>query len=104
VCHRTAPPGSGGAVRQVVVPASARLIALLLTSEANARSADLEIRSAGGEKVWSGTGLVPGPLGAYSIGIPSALLPDGKYALVLRPAGGRASRYEIDVRRSPPRQ
>jgi hypothetical protein len=93
---------SGGAAREVVVPSSARLVALLLASEPGARSADLEIRSAGGETVWSGAGLVPGPLGAYSIGVPSALLPDGRYELVLRPVGGRASRYEIHVRRSPP--
>ena len=93
---------SGGAGREVIVPASARRVVLLLASETGARSADLEIRSAGGEKVWSGTGLVPGPLGAYSIGVPSALLPDGRYEIVLRPAGGRASRYELDVRRSPP--
>jgi hypothetical protein len=93
---------SGGAAREVVVPSSARLVALLLTSEASAPSADLEIRSASGETVWSGSGLVPGPLGAYSIGVPAALLPDGRYELVLRPAGGRASRYEIHVRRSPP--
>jgi anti-sigma factor RsiW len=89
---------SGSGVREVVVPSSARLVALLLTSEATAAKAELEIRAAGGEKIWGGTGLRAGPLGAYSIGVPAALLPDGEYELVLKPGRGRPSRYALRVR------
>ena len=78
---------SGSGVREVVVPSSARLVALLLTSEAIAAEADMEIRAAGGEKIWGGTGLRAGPLGAYGIGVSRGLLPAGEYELVLRPEG-----------------
>ena len=89
---------SGEGIRELVVPSSARLVALLLIAETGSRPASLEIRTAGGKQVWSGSGLRPGPLGAYSIGVPAALLPEGRYELVLKPAGERASRYLMRVR------
>jgi len=89
---------SGEGIRELVVPSSARLVALLLNAETGSRPAGLEIRTADGKKVWSGSGLRPGPLGGYSIGVPAALLPEGRYELVLKPAGERESRYLMRVR------
>ena len=89
----------GAAGQEVVVPAGTRVLALLLGAEGDSvRVASVELEDAAGRTVWSGSGLRAGPLGAYSLAVPAALLPDGTYAIVVQPQGGRTLRYPLRVR------
>jgi hypothetical protein len=90
-------------VGEVLVPAGARVVTLLLGGDGVApRPAALEIRNRQGDVVWSGSGLRAGALGAYTLTVPTALLTEGEYVLTLRPDGARARTYELRVRREGP--
>ena len=84
---------------EVVIPAGVRQVALLLGADAPAsRPASVELRESSGKTVWSGSGLQPGAQGAYTLAVPSSLLPDGVYTVVVQPRGARAIRYALAVR------
>ena len=85
----------------VVVPAGTRQVVLLLGGAARAdREASIELRDGQGAVVWSGAGLKPGTQGAYTVAVPSSLLADGAYSVVVQPAGARPVRYALRVRRA----
>jgi hypothetical protein len=87
--------------QDVVVPSGARVVALLLSAEgADDRVASVELREAGGRTVWSGSGLRAGPLGAYTLVVPSRLLPEGRYTIVVQPQGRPGLLYPVRVRHS----
>jgi hypothetical protein len=74
---------------------------VLASERAAAGPATVELRSAGGEVLWTGTGLQPGPLGGFTLGLPTSLLGDGTYTLTLRPARGTPETYSIRIERTP---
>jgi hypothetical protein len=85
---------------EITVGPDARQIALLLVAEAPAEApAAIEIRTTAGKPLWQADGLRPSPLGAYTLAVPAALLPDGGYVLVLKPRGARPIEYRVRVRR-----
>jgi hypothetical protein len=87
---------------QVVVAADAAWVVLLLGSEKAPRGpVVVEARDQAGKVVWLGSGLRPSPLGGYTLGIPSSLLPTGRYAIAISTQGGQTlDRYAIEVRRA----
>jgi putative zinc finger protein len=88
-----------GEARQVVVPAGATEVALLLSTDGPAGTrAALSIEDNKGLEVWHGDGLISGPPGGYVVTLPVELLPDGRYVLKVRPQRGAASVYRIRVR------
>jgi hypothetical protein len=96
-----APRSAGAPETRVVVPARARLVALVLGSERASPGASVELRTAGGEVVWTGRDLQPSRLGGYTLGLPASLLTEGRYTLVLHPARGSPETYSILVQRVP---
>ena len=93
--------GDGEGEAQVVVPAGATDVALLLSTDVPAGTrAALSIEDNKGLEVWHGDGLVSGPPGGYVVTLPVELLPDGSYVLKVRPQRGAASIYRIRVRRA----
>jgi hypothetical protein len=50
--------------------------------------------------VWQADGLRPTAIGAYTLAVPVALLPEGRYRLTLTPHGGKAIDYAVRVRRA----
>jgi hypothetical protein len=82
---------------RIVVPAGARLVAMVLSGEKVTGPATVDIRRADGQIVWSGGELKPGPLGGYTLGVPTSLLADGDYEVVLRPQAGAPETYPIHV-------
>jgi len=93
-------PGARG--NELRLPRDARWVALLLSPERSRRgAASVELRASDGRLVWQGQGLQPGPLGAYTLGLPAGLLAEGAFTLVLRwPDGGR-ERYPLRVSFTP---
>jgi hypothetical protein len=90
---------AGDTGNSITVPAGAIQVALVLGGdEPPAGPATLEIRDARGEIVWRGEGLRPGPLAAYTVAVPVALLADGDYTLTVRAEGARAATYPLRVR------
>lgn len=93
----------GGAAdgNDVAVPAGATEIALLLGTDAPAGTpATLAIRRRDAGEVWRGEGLVAVPPGGYVVVVPVELVPDGEYALTLKPQGAAASEFAVRVRRA----
>ena len=89
---------AGPKANAVTVPAGATQVAFVFGGGATTQApSTVEIRDAQQKTVWSGEGLRPGPLAAYALAIPRALLPDGDYVLVVRPAGGVETTYPIQV-------
>jgi hypothetical protein len=87
---------------RVVVGADAAWVVLLLSPE-KARSGPVvvEVRDQSGSTIWRGSGLRPGPLGGYTLAVPSTLLPDGRYAIGIATPGGRTlDRYALEVSRA----
>jgi hypothetical protein len=88
-----------GGTQELVVPAGARMLALLLSAEGDSGSvAEVQLRDAAGRIVWSGSGLRASALGAYTLAVPAALLPEGAYTIVVQPGNGRPLRYPLRVR------
>ncbi len=84
----------------VVVEADSAWVVLLLGAEnAPAGPAAVEVRNQAGEVVWRGSGLKPGPLGGYTLGVPSVLLPDGRYTIATSRQEQTLDRYALEVRR-----
>jgi hypothetical protein len=86
---------------RLVLPRGARFVALVLSSDRAAGPVSVELRDAAGETAWKGSDLTPGPLGGYTLGLPAALLAEGKYTVVLRPARGKPETYSIVVAYAP---
>jgi hypothetical protein len=87
---------------RVVVEAEAAWVVLLL-SAGTARSGPVvvEVRDQAGGTVWRGSGLRPGPFGAYTLAVPSTLFPDGRYALsICTPEGRTIDTYALEVSRA----
>lgn len=83
---------------RLVIPKGSRLVALVLGSErAAVVAATVELRNSRGEVRWTGANLQPSRLGGYTLGLPTSLLAEGRYALVLRPARGAPETYSIRV-------
>lgn len=92
--------GATGEGTEVVVPAHAAEMALLLAADGPAGgSASLTIRHADGREVWQGEGLRYAPPGGYVVTLPASLLPDGAYVLTVRPQRGASLTYSVRVRR-----
>jgi hypothetical protein len=91
--------GAAGGGSELAVPKGARQVALLLVADVRAGTpAALEIRSGAGERVWRAEGLAPNALGAYSLAVPTAMLPEGAYRFVLQPRGSAPVEYRVRVR------
>jgi hypothetical protein len=90
-----------GPETRVVVPAGARLVALVLGSDRATSAANAELRDTRGVVIWTGGDLQPSPLGGYTLGLPASLLAEGRYTLVLRPSHGSPETYSIRVERRP---
>lgn len=93
--------GGAGALEgatEVVVPAGATRIALLLGADASPGTATLAIEDGTGREVWRGAGLVHGPPGGYTLTVPAELLPDGGYRITVRPERGKPVGYRLRVR------
>jgi putative zinc finger protein len=95
------PRSAGPTGTRVVVPAAARLVALVLGSDRATGAAEAELHDARGTVLWTGMGLQPSRLGGYTLGLPASLLSAGKYKLVLRPARGAPETYSIQVEHAP---
>lgn len=93
--------GSGAeAAQTVAVPPGAGLVTLILNpSERPAPgSYGLEILAADGRRVWSGAGLQPTPWDNFSLAVPRALLPDGRYRFRLTdPRGTALETYDVRI-------
>jgi hypothetical protein len=93
--------GAGAETPQTVkVPAGATLVTLILNpSERPAPgSYGLEILAGDGRRVWSGSGLQPTPWDNFSLAVPRALLPDGRYRFRLTAARGAAlETYDVQI-------
>jgi hypothetical protein len=87
---------------RVVVSADAAWVVLLLGSgKARSGPVAVEVRDQAGSAVWRGSGLRPGPFGAYTLAIPSSLLPNGRYAIGISTPGGRPiDSYHLEVGRA----
>lgn len=93
--------GSQDDANEVVVPAAATELALLLGTDApNGAQAALTIADAAGRQVWRGEGLVAGPPGGYVVVLPVELLPEGRYVLTVQPRSGPSVAYTVRVRRA----
>lgn len=89
---------AGVSGNQLRLPRDARWVALLLSPEGPRRgAAAVELRASDGRLVWQGQGLQPGPLGAYTLGLPADLLAEGSFTLVLRWPDGGLERYPLRV-------
>lgn len=101
--QRSAAAAGGGNV--VVVPRGAAYVALVLSTEARRRGPlAVELRASSGDVLWRAEGLLPGPLGAYTLGVPAERLPEGTASLVIlgEKAGTRPLEvFELQVRRQP---
>jgi putative zinc finger protein len=92
--------GGRDVANAIVVPAGARQVALLLVADgADGRAAHLEARRADGSVAWQADGLRASPLGAYTVAVPVAQLPEGAYVLRLSRPGAPALEYRVRVRR-----
>lgn len=92
--------GEPGAARAVELPAGTALVTLILNPSAPpaAGSYGLEILDAGGRRVWAGNGLRPTPWDNFSLAVPRALLPDGRYRLRLADERGKTlETYEVRI-------
>jgi hypothetical protein len=90
---------TSGQVNQVMVPAGATQVAFVFgAGAASAGASTVELRDAQQKVLWSGEGLRPGPLGAYALAIPRALVPDGDYVLAVRPPSGSETTYALRIR------
>jgi hypothetical protein len=88
----------GQKTNAVTVPAGATQVAFVFGGEpATQAPSAVEIRDAQQKTVWSGDGLRPGPLGAYALAVPRALLPDGDYVLAVKLPGEAETTYAIRV-------
>lgn len=87
---------------RVAVEADAAWVVLLLSSgKARSGPVVVEVRDQSGSTVWRGSGLRPGPLGGYTLAVPSTLLPNGRYAIGISTPGGRMiDRYPLEVSRA----
>jgi hypothetical protein len=93
-------PGARG--NELRLPRDARWVALLLSPERSRRgAASVELRARDGRLVWQGQGLQPGPLGAYTLGLPADLLAEGSFTLALRWPDGGLERYPLQVSLAP---
>jgi anti-sigma factor RsiW len=87
---------------ELVVPADAPRVALLLTSPVpSSRPVTLELRDEAGKVLWSSQGVRPGPLGGYTLGVPARLLPEGRVrvAVLAEPGAKPFETYTLRVRR-----
>lgn len=93
---------AGSRMNDLRLPRDARWVALLLSPEGPRRgAASVELRASDGRLVWQGQGLRPGPLGAYTLGLPAELLGEGRFTVVLRwPQGGPES-YPLRISVAP---
>lgn len=81
--------GPGEAPAVVRVPAGASMLAFVLTVSGGAGPGahHVQIRADDTRLVWEGGGLVANPFGTFTLAVPGALLPAGRYDVVLsRPA------------------
>lgn len=87
---------------RVVVEAEAAWVVLLLSSgKARSGPVVVEVRDQSGSTIWRGSGLRPGPLGGYTLAVPSTLLPNGRYAIGISTPGGRTlDSYGLEVNRA----
>jgi hypothetical protein len=81
-------PGSSrarqaGTAESVLTIRSDDVFVALVLSVSLDRPLTAELRNDKGVTVWKGAGLRPSPLGGYTIGIPAALLPEGRFSLAL---------------------
>jgi hypothetical protein len=76
-----------------------RTVVLVLTVEDDGGPAVIELRDARGQVVWTGRDLRPNGQGQYTLGLPTALLADGRQTIVLRPSRGPAETYTVVVQR-----
>jgi hypothetical protein len=84
----------------VAIPSGATEVALLLSADGKpGTQASLVIRDAADREVWRTDGLVAVPPGGYVVTVPVEMLPAGRFALRLQPAGGKAVDYAVRVRR-----
>jgi hypothetical protein len=93
--------GAGSEAGQTVaVPAGASLVTLILNPAERPApgSYGLEILAADGRRIWSGAGLQPTPWDNFSLAIPRALLPDGRYRFRLTdPRGTALETYDVRI-------
>ena len=91
--------GAGGTANEVVIPAGARQVALLLVAEGDGDApARLEVRRADGTVAWQADGLRASPLGAYTLAVPASSLGPGAYVFALSRPGGPTVEYRVRVR------
>src|SRR5262249_22643538 len=92
---------AGGGTAELVLPAGAPYALLMLSlPEAGAQPVAAELRDGKDALLWRGSGLRANSLGAYSLGIPAPLLPDGPLRIVLSAPGAVRQRFEFRVRRT----
>lgn len=92
----------GARINELRLPRDARWVALLLSPEGPRRgAASVELRASDGRLVWEGQGLRPGPLGAYTLGLPAELLGEGSFTLVLRWPQGLPESFALRVSAAP---
>ena len=95
----TARRSGAPAENELVVPAGTARIALVLNVNAPpGRPVAVELLDEGGTVRWTAAGLRPSSLG-YTLGIPGALVPEGRATLVLLDGGRRFETYVLRVRR-----
>jgi len=93
---------AGGGTAELALPASAPYALLMLSlPEAATQPIAAELRDGKDALVWKGSGLRANSLGAYSLGIPAALLPEGPLRIVLSAPGAARQSFEFRVRRTP---
>jgi hypothetical protein len=81
----------GSGETRVTIAAGATWVVLLLNLEKTpAGPAAVEVRDQTERVIWRGGGLRPSSLGGYALGIPSSLLPQGRYEVALLTPEGRA--------------
>jgi len=71
----------GGA--ELVLGRDDRFVALVLSVPAAGPLSSAELRDDNGVRLWQGSGLRPNPLGGYTLGVPTSLLPDGRVTVAL---------------------
>jgi hypothetical protein len=93
----------GAAVAQLRVPASARLVVLVLATNAHGGGPAYaaEIRDGSGRLAWSGAGLTASDMGTVTLVVPSALIPRGTVTVRLLtgapPAAALAHEYALAI-------
>jgi hypothetical protein len=98
--------GTAEAHQTIAVPAGARWFTVILnTADAAERAPSaeyqLDIRDAAGTLVWQGRGLHRSRYHTFTVLLPSALLPDGRYRFVLTApdASLPVQDYAVELRR-----